>query len=140
MIKKFTLLFVILFSSLVASELHLAKSYQEGVKEAQRQHKPIFFVQSRHTCKYCVIFEKTTLKDKRVIKALNRDFISVIAFSDDGDYIPRDLWQPATPTIWFLDPKGRPMFQPIPGAIDASSFLQALAIVKTEFDKKGKNR
>ena len=80
------------------------------------------------------------LKDKRVIKALNRDFISVISYSDENDYMPKDLWRPGTPSIWFLFPDGTPMYQPIPGYIPAADFLNALGIVKEEFDKADAER
>ncbi|MCJ7766648.1 MAG: thioredoxin family protein [Thiovulaceae bacterium] len=118
--------------------IHWAKDYQSGVAEATKQNKPMIFISSRHTCKYCVILERTTLSDAKIVNELNSNFIPVIAFSDDGDYLPKKLWRPGTPSIWFLDEKGEPMFQPIMGAVDAQNFSHALEIVKEEFINREK--
>lgn len=140
--RKILIYLMLLFSTtIMASEIKWAKDYDSGIKEAARFVKPVLFISSRHTCKFCVILDNTTLKDERVVKALNKDFVSIIAYSDEQDYMPRELYQPGTPAIWFLLPSGEPMFQPIMGAIDAENFLNALKIVKKEFDdfmKSGK--
>ncbi|WP_294960929.1 DUF255 domain-containing protein [Sulfurimonas sp.] len=125
---------LLLASTIMASEVKWAKNYDSAIKEATRFFKPVLFISSRHTCKFCVILENGTLKDKRVVEALNKDFISITSYSDDNDYMPKELWQPGTPAIWFLLPSGEPMYQPIMGAIDAENFLKAIAVVKTEFD------
>ena len=138
MLKKILFIMTISLSSLMASEIHWAKDYDSGLKEAKKQNKPVLFISSRHTCKYCVLLDNTTLKDDNVIKALNRDFISIANYSDEGDITPRHLYRPGTPAIWFLLPSGEPMYQPIPGAIGADQFLNALGIVKDEFDKTAK--
>lgn len=131
------IIFLVLFfvTSVFASEIEWAKDFESGIKEATAKNKPVLFVFSRHSCKYCVILEQTTFKDERVIKALGRDFVSIVSYTDENDYTPRELWRPGTPTIWFLDSKGEPMFQPLVGAVDSENFLKALAIVKDEFDK-----
>ena len=129
-----TLLF--LATALFSSEIKWAKDFESGIAQAQKEDKPVFFVFSRHSCKYCKILEDTTFSDKTVIKALNKDFVSIIAYSDEGDAMPKELWRPGTPTLWFLMPSGQPMYQPLMGAIGAKDFLNGLAIVKQEFDKE----
>ena len=47
--------------------------------------------------------------------------------------MPRGLYQPGTPAIWFLLSNGKPMYQPIMGAMDAKNFLKAVDIVKNEY-------
>jgi thioredoxin-related protein len=122
-----------------ASDIKWEKDYSAGLEQAKKTDKPILFVSSRHTCRYCVILDETTFKDKRVIDELNKNFVSVISYSDENDYLPQELFQPGTPAIWFLLPSGEPMFQPIMGAIKAENFLEALEIVKEEYNK-GKNK
>ena len=137
--RKLLLVVLLFASSLMASEIHWAKDFKSGVAEATKLKKPILFVFSRHSCKYCVILEKKTFRDKRVIKALKRDFVSIVSYTDENDYTPRELWRPGTPTIWFLQPNGVPMFQPLVGAVGPDDFLRAVAIVKEEFDSREKN-
>jgi len=130
---------MLLASSLMANEIHWAKDFNSGVAEAKKEHKPVMFLFSRHTCKYCIILKKTTLSDERVIKKLNKNFISIVSYTDDNDYTPRELWRPGTPSTWFLLSNGKPMYQPIVGAIDAKKFLNALDVVKTQFDNLKKS-
>ncbi|QOY55096.1 thioredoxin family protein [Candidatus Sulfurimonas marisnigri] len=134
--KIFIYLLFVFSVGLSASEISWAKDFNEGMQEAARVNKPVLFVSSRHTCKYCVILEDTTFKDKEVIAELNKEFVSIVAYSDEQDYMPKELWQPGTPAIWFLYPNGQPMFQPLMGAVDAKNFLEALKIVKEDFNKR----
>jgi hypothetical protein len=135
MFKKIVLTLLLSISSLMASGINWEKDFHAAMINAKKQNKPVLFISSRHSCKYCVILEETTLEDKKVVKALNRDYISVVSYSDENDYMPKELWRPGTPAIWFLLPTSEPMFQPIMGAIGPDDMLKALAIVKDEFDK-----
>ena len=140
MLKKILLIAILTMSSLYASGVKWSKDYNTGIAKATKENKPMLFISSRHSCKYCVMLDEQTLKDDGVIKALNRDFVSVTSYSDENDYMPRDLYMPGTPAIWFLFPDGTPMYQPLPGYIEAKQFLNALAIVKEEFDTVNKER
>lgn len=132
---------LLLLSSVVFSS---GVKWQEDLKSslvnATKSNKPILFVSSRHSCKYCVVLEKQTFGDKRVIKALNKDFISFTSWSDEGDVVPQKLWRPGTPAIWFLLPNGEPMYEPLMGAVGPDQFLQALKIVNEEFNKTYKKK
>jgi len=138
--KLLLIIAFLLTTSLMADEVHWAKDFKSGIEQATKENKPVLFVFSRHTCKYCVILEKTTFLNPRVIKELNNDFVSIIAYSDEGDAMPQELWRPGTPTIWFLKPNGQPMFQPLMGAVKEDAFLEALGIVKKEFSQKNKKK
>ncbi|SFV61068.1 hypothetical protein MNB_SM-6-1221 [hydrothermal vent metagenome] len=136
MFKKIVMALV-LTASLFGAEVHWAKDYQSGIAQAQKEHKPVLFIISSHSCKYCLLLDRTTLKDPRVVKALNSDFIAIRSWTDQRDYIPMPLAQntPGLPGIWFLLPNGDPMYQPLLGYAKADYFIQALATVKSEFDK-----
>jgi len=134
MFKKIIFTMLLLSASLFAADINWAKDFKSGIAKAKKENKPVLFVFSRHTCKYCVILDETTFKDKKVIEALNRDYVSIISYTDENDYTPRELWTPGTPAIWFLYPDATPMYQPLMGAMDAENFLKATAIVKKEFD------
>lgn len=138
---KILIVLLLSISTLFGADINWEKDYHSALNKAKKEDKPVLFVSSRHSCKYCVLLDETTFKDPKVVKGLNRDFISVISYSDERDYMPRELWRPGTPAIWFLLPSGEPMFEPVMGAIDAKNFLQALSIVKKEFNKrKGKKK
>ena len=134
--RKIVIMAVMFSSMLFASPIHWAKDYKSGIAEATAENKPVLFISSRHTCKYCVLLERTTLSDPKIINELNRNFVSIVSYSDDGDYMPKKFWRPGTPAIWFLDEKGEPLFQPIMGALDAENFYRALMLVKKEYIKR----
>jgi thioredoxin-related protein len=140
MMRRLVLLIALIVSAAAAAEIHWTKDYQEAVAKATKEHKPILFVFSSHHCKWCVHLERTTFKDAGVIERLNRDFVNVIAYTDAGDYVPRELWRPGTPAIWFLDSRGEPLFDPLMGAVDAENFIKATAIVQNKFQKREKMR
>jgi len=134
--RKILLMVVMLSSLLSASPIHWEKDLKVAITKATKLKKPILFISSRHTCKYCVMLERTTLSNPKIVNELNRNFITVVSYSDDKDYLPKDLWRPGTPAIWFLDTHGEPLFQPIMGAIDSENFEKAIVVVKQEFIKR----
>lgn len=135
MILKVLITSILLWGAAYAADMSLEKDYASALTKAKMTKKPVMYVVSSHNCRYCMILEKNTLNDPKVIDALNRDFVSSIAYLDGGDRVPRDLITGGTPTIWFLKPDGEPLFQPLMGAIDAENFVKALAIVRDEYKK-----
>lgn len=142
MFKKILLTILFITTSVSATEVNWAKDYNAGIQKATKENKPVLFIISRDTCKYCVLFKNTTLKDEKVVKALNNDFISVTSWINEGDYIPNDLARqtPGLPGIWFLYSDGEPMFSPMLGHIEKDKFLEALAIVQEQFKKQNKGK
>jgi thioredoxin-related protein len=134
--KKIVAILLLGATLLLAEGIHWEKDYRAAVKKAQAVGKPILFVFSSHECKWCRHLEATTFSDPKVIAELNRDFVNVIAYTDAGDYVPRELWVPGTPALWFLDPRGEAMFQPIQGAVGAQDFLSATDIVLKAYAKE----
>jgi len=137
--KIFVYGLLILATSLFAEGIHWAKDYQSGIKQATKEKKPVMFVISRHTCKYCVILEQNTFSDKRVIERLNRDYISIISYTDERDYIPNGMFTGGTPTTWFLNSNGESMFPPVVGAHSPEDYMSALQVVQEKFDTINKN-
>jgi len=131
--KKIILLVLIVYMNLFGSELVLQKSFKNALIQADMTQKPIMFIVSRHTCKYCIMLEKETLSKADVIEALNKDYVTYIAYTDDDDAFPEEFWRPATPTIWFLDDEGKAMSEPIMGAVDEENLLKILDTVSKSF-------
>lgn len=131
--KKLVLVFFIFISSLLASEINWSKDITAAMLKAQKESKPVLFIISRHTCRFCIKLANTTLKDQKVADELNKNFSMAIAHIDDNDFVPRDLMTQGVPAIWFLLPSGEPMYQPLMGAMAPDDFLQALTIVKEDY-------
>ncbi len=131
--KKIILLVLIVCMNLFGSELVLEKSFKNALIQADMTQKPIMFIVSRHTCKYCIMLEKETLSKADVIEVLNKNYVTYIAYTDDDDAFPEEFWRPATPTIWFLDDEGKAMSEPIMGAVDEENLLKILDTVSKSF-------
>jgi len=145
MFKKIILTLILTITALSAAESETLKvnweeNFHKAMVKAQEENKPVLFIYSNHKCKFCVQLDNTALKDKKVIEALNKDFISVISYTDENDYTPGEFRSPGTPYIWFLYPNTAAMFQPIPGAVNSEYFLDAIASVKEEFAKNWKSK
>jgi len=140
MFKNIVISSIILASSLIASDsaINWAKDYKTGIESAKKENKPVMFVFSNHNCKWCMVLKNKTFTDEKVIRALNKDFISIVSYTDEQDYTPRKLVRPGTPAVWFLRKDGTPMFRSIDGAIDSKNLLIALAVVKTKFEESKK--
>ncbi len=131
--KKIILLVLLVCMNLFGSELVLQKDFKNAVIQADMTQKPIVFIISRHTCKYCIMLENETLSKPDVVEELNKNFVTYIAYTDDGDGFPDEFWRPATPTIWFLDDEGKAMSEPIMGAVDEKNLLKVLDTILKSF-------
>ena len=134
--KKVLLAVLLVSSVLFGQGIHWEKDFSAAVAKAKKVHKPIFFVYSRHSCKWCRHLEATTFRDPKVIAALNSGFVNVVSYTDENDYVPRGLMLPGTPGLWFLDSRGEPMFQPVQGAVGAADLRRAIQIVEKEYRKR----
>ena len=74
MFKKI-ILGVLLSSTLFGATVDWAKDYQSGIAAATKQNKPVLFIISRDTCRYCILLDKTTLRDAKVVKELNKSVV-----------------------------------------------------------------
>jgi len=140
---KIIILFFMLFaSSVIAGEVNWAENYKSGIEQAVKEKKPVLFIISRDTCKYCVLLDNTTLKDEKVVQMLTKNFVAIRSWTNEGDYIPQMIRQntPGLPGIWFLYSDGTPMYQPVLGYMDNKNLLHALEVVKKEFDKNSKGK
>jgi thiol:disulfide interchange protein len=133
--KKTVLLLLSAATLLLGQDILWEKDYHAAVAKAKKADKPIFFVFSSHQCKWCRHLETTTFSDPDVIARLNKHFVNVIAYTDEEDYVPRELWMPGTPALWFLDRNGEAMFQAIQGSVGPTDFLGAVDIVLKAYEK-----
>ncbi len=135
---KIFLFLVLAFSTMWGASIQWEHDYTTALKHAKTLNKPMLFIVSSHHCHYCLQLESTTLKDPRVIQKVNANYVPVIAYMEDNPLFPRELYVGGTPTTWFIKGDGQAMFEPLMGALDEASFLQALTIVTTQYKKTNK--
>lgn len=140
MMKRIIVMLLLSCAVAMGAGIKWEKEYASALKQAKAVNKPLMFIISNHNCRFCVLFENTTLKDPKVIKKLNADYVNLLVFTDENPVYPSQLSVDGTPSTWFLKPDGEPMFQPIMGAVDAGSFLNALDQVKKEHVKNASKK
>ncbi len=137
---KTVFILLLTLSTLFGSGIKWEKDYATALKQAKTLNKPMMFIISNHNCRYCVQLESTTLKDQKVIQKINTNYVAAIAYVDESPLFPRELYVGGTPATWFIKGDGEPLFEPLMGAVDATSFLKALDIVSSEHAKASPKR
>jgi len=66
--------------------------YEQGLKCAQEQNKPIFIDFTGHGCVNCREMEANVWSDPKVLKRLRNDYIVIALYVDDKTKLPEDEW------------------------------------------------
>lgn len=81
-----------------ADFLHLAHGidgyfdYEQALKCAQAQNKPLFIDFTGHGCVNCREMEQTVWADPRVLEMLKNDYVVVALYVDDKKTLPEEEW------------------------------------------------
>lgn len=81
-----------------ADFLHLAHGldgyfdYEQALKCAQAQNKPLFIDFTGHGCVNCREMEQTVWADPRVLEMLRKDYVVVALYVDDKTTLPENEW------------------------------------------------
>jgi len=111
------------------------QSYNQGVKNAKAQNKPVFLYFHADWCKYCTKLKKTTFTDKDVLNYLNDNFISIAIDTEKQKDFARQWGIKGLPNLWFLRADSSKISN-IPGYVEADHFLNILKYIRTQsFDK-----
>lgn len=131
--KRFTLLVaiatIISTSTAFISEretLHFFKgTFQEALEASENQEKPIFIDSYTANCRYCKKMDRTTFRNREVVKYLNANFINVKMNmrSEEGLKLKKEYEINALPTLLFVDSDGESLVR-VNGFIDTKTFLK----------------
>jgi len=131
------LLFLIfIFSTSLFANTSWIEDYDEAVNIAQEQNKRIYMLIVSEDCRWCKKFERTTLKDEKLLKRLSKQYV-LLHLSRDLDEIPSKFKTTPVPRHYFLSKSGEVIF-PVVGYRDVDTFNNFLDTVN-ERVKKEKN-
>ena len=105
--------------------------YSEGIKAGEREGKKVFLSFNADWCTFCAKMEKETLRDPRVVKFLNENFISIRVNTEKEEDIARKHFVRGLPMTWFLEPNGDKISS-LPGYIPPEMFMQILQYIHTD--------
>ena len=102
---RYLISFLLLTTVVFSAELDWPSHYKEALTQAKQNNKIIYILITSQSCKWCVKFEKTTLKDEKIKKRLNSQFIT-IHLTRDKDAIPSKFKTAPVPRHYFVDSNG----------------------------------
>ncbi len=70
--------------------------YEEGMKCAKDQNKPVLLDFKGHACSNCKAMEANVWSDPEVLKRLKEDFIIIALYVDDKTKLPEEEWITST--------------------------------------------
>jgi len=109
-------------------------NYEEAFKIAKIKNKAVFILFSTKYCRWCTKLNETTLKNPKIIKRLNKEFI-VLFLDRDTDTYPSSYKVKAVPAIYFTD-KNEEIFTSMVGYHkDPQDFIKWFNYIKIELSQ-----
>lgn len=87
-----------------AKEAGYETAYEQALKKAKKENKPLLFLVDTKTCPWCRKMERQTLKKTAIKNFVIKNFIPVTQYKNSGGY-PKKFKPRVVPTVWFIDPK-----------------------------------
>lgn len=109
----------------------------DALKSVKEQNKLIFVYMYSPYCTYCKQMERTTLKDEKVIEALNKYYLAV-KIDGVNDTYPKFLKTRVSPTFFFLNKYGEKIERLI-GSRDKNQLLFQLTRFRMDYLKNQGN-
>lgn len=66
--------------------------YEQALKCAKAQHKPLFIAFTGHACANCREMEQSVWSDPKILNMLENDYVVVALYVDDKKTLPEDEW------------------------------------------------
>ena len=135
--KKLIILLV-LVSSLFGADIDWPSEYKEALVQAKKENKHIYMLITANDCRWCRKFERTTLQDPKIIKALKEKYVLLhIDREMDMDDMPSTFKSKRVPRHYFLDNNGEVIYTFL-GYWDSLDFNSFLDDVDKEYKTKEK--
>jgi len=140
--------------------------YDQALRAAKRQNKPLFIDFTGHGCVNCREMEARVWSDSRVLKRLKEDFIIVALYIDERHTLPESQWYTSTydnkvkktigkqnadfqitrfennaqPYYVILDQQEDPLINPIAYETDIQKFIDFLDAASKEFQRRANQK
>ncbi|MCI0501391.1 MAG: thioredoxin family protein [Epsilonproteobacteria bacterium] len=129
-----------LFSGLYGGSIEFATSmkyqtnYDEAIKKAKEEKKPIMLVLSSTSCPWCRKMENQTLNNETINQQVQENFIP-LALDKDNDTYPKKFFPQYVPTVLFINPHTEDYFDQLIGYKSVSRFQKNLDEAITDSKK-----
>ena len=110
-------------------------AYDQGIKKAKVDKKPIFLYFYANWCGYCRKMESEAFADRTVANVLQDSFIPIMVNKDKQPRISARYWVRVVPFYWFLTENAE-LNQALPGYIPKDQFIKYLKFFGSSSYKK----
>jgi thioredoxin-related protein len=128
-------LLIMTFIFLMANAPVFADEYDNAIKRAKSEDKPVVIYFYSKYCRFCDSMDKNVLFDKEIKKTLSDETVYLRADVDKAKQLARLYNVRGYPTTWLLDPTGARIIS-IPGYIPKNDFKKVLEFLKGKYYKK----
>lgn len=99
-------------SDRLVKEMNYEISYEDALKKAQEQNKPLMMMMGQEGCPWCNKFEVKTLTNDSVHEMVIKNFIPItfLKFKDKGKYPDEFFIENWSPYVLFVNPKSEKSF------------------------------
>ena len=115
---------ILLLATTLFASVDWQTNYHTALKIAQEQNKRVYMLIVSEDCGWCRKFERTTLKNKKILQRLNEKYV-LLHLLREWDYIPNKFKTAPVPRHYFLTSKGKIVF-PVVGYRDIRMFNEFL--------------
>jgi len=133
--KLFSILFLATCLVVFIAPYGRASDYDNALKAAKGENKPVLLYFFSKTCYYCSLMDKNTLADSDVNATLKKDFVFLRIDSDKAGDLSTLYRIEGTPTSWFLDSTGKRILE-APGYIQKPTYKKVLEFVRSKYYTK----
>lgn len=116
-----------LFKSLGYSE-----NYEQALKKAKANNKPLMLVISEKTCPWCRKLENQVLRRDNINSLVQKEFVG-LGLEKNDDVYPKQFTPKVVPTVVFVDSKDESVIYESYGYKPKSEFLEVLVEVDKKF-------
>ena len=125
-----------IFATTLLGSAEWLTNYHDALGAAQEKNKRVYMLVVSDDCRWCKKFERTTLKDKKIMKRLQEKYV-LLHLSRDRHYIPKKFKTTPVPRHFFLTSQGDEVF-PVVGYRDIDSFNTFLTDVEKRYERLAK--
>jgi len=115
---------ILLLATALFSSTDWQTNYNTALKMAQEENKRVYMLIVSDDCRWCNKFERTTLKDKKILQKLNEKYV-LLHLIREWDNIPKKFKTTPIPRHYFLTSQGEIIF-PVVGYRDIDTFKEFL--------------
>ena len=127
---------ILLLATVLFSSTNWQTNYHTALQMAQEENKRVYMLIVSDDCRWCNKFERTTLKDKKILQRLNEKYV-LLHLIREWDNIPKKFKTTPIPRHYFLTSQGEIVF-PVVGYRDIDTFKEFLNNADERYERLAK--